>query len=92
MYNMYNKNLNKMNKEQLRMQMLSGIITENQYKAKLNEYGMTSLEDEDTQDVKDIISLLKQAADKCDNVEMEDLAFNLREYANEVEQTLNSML
>lgn len=26
-----------MTKEQLRMQMLSGIITENQYKAKLNE-------------------------------------------------------
>jgi hypothetical protein len=34
---MYNKNLNKMNKEQLRMQMLSGIITEGEYKAKLNE-------------------------------------------------------
>jgi hypothetical protein len=34
---MYNKNLNKMNKEQLRMQMLSGIITESEYKAKLNE-------------------------------------------------------
>ena len=28
---------NKMNKEQLRMQMLAGIITEGQYKAKLNE-------------------------------------------------------
>jgi hypothetical protein len=26
-----------MNKEQLRMQMLAGIITESQYKAKLNE-------------------------------------------------------
>jgi len=89
---MYNKNLNKMTQEQLRMQMLSGIITEGEYKAKLNEYGMTSLEDEDIQNVKDIISLLKQAADKCDNVEMEDLAFNLREYANEVEQTLNSMI
>ena len=34
---MYNKNLDKMNKEQLRMQMLAGIITEGQYKAKLNE-------------------------------------------------------
>jgi hypothetical protein len=34
---MYNKNLDKMNKEQLRMQMLSGIITESEYKAKLNE-------------------------------------------------------
>ena len=34
---MYNKNLNKMNKETLRMQMLAGIITEGQYKAKLNE-------------------------------------------------------
>ena len=34
---MYNKNLNKMNKEQLRMQMLAGIITEGQYKVKLNE-------------------------------------------------------
>ncbi len=34
---MYNKNLNKMTKEQLRMQMLAGIITEGQYKAKLNE-------------------------------------------------------
>jgi hypothetical protein len=35
---MYNKNLDKMNKETLRMQMLSGIITEGQYKAILNEY------------------------------------------------------
>ncbi len=34
---MYNKNLNKMTQEQLRMQMLAGIITEGQYKAKLNE-------------------------------------------------------
>ena len=34
---MYNKNLNKMNKETLRMQMLAGIITESQYAAKLNE-------------------------------------------------------
>lgn len=34
---MYNKNQNKMNKEQLRMQMLAGIITESQYKEKLNE-------------------------------------------------------
>ena len=59
-----------MKNEQLRMQMLSGIITEGEYKAKLSEYGMTNLEDEDIQDVKDIISLLKQTADKCDNVEM----------------------
>ena len=34
---MYNKNLNKMNKETLRMQMLAGIITESQYKSQLNE-------------------------------------------------------
>ena len=34
---MYNKNLDKMTKEQLRMQMLAGIITEGQYKEKLNE-------------------------------------------------------
>ena len=34
---MYNKNLDKMTQEQLRMQMLAGIITEGQYKAKLNE-------------------------------------------------------
>jgi hypothetical protein len=34
---MYNKNLNKMNKETLRMQMLAGIITEGQYKEMLNE-------------------------------------------------------
>jgi hypothetical protein len=34
---MYNKNLNKMTQEQLRMQMLAGIITEGQYKEKLNE-------------------------------------------------------
>jgi hypothetical protein len=34
---MYNKNLDKMNKEQLRMQMLAGIITEGQYVTKLNE-------------------------------------------------------
>ena len=34
---MYNKNLNKMTQEQLRMQMLAGIITEGQYKAMLNE-------------------------------------------------------
>jgi hypothetical protein len=33
---MYNK-LDKMTKEQLRMQMLAGIITEGQYKEKLNE-------------------------------------------------------
>jgi hypothetical protein len=34
---MYNKNLNKMNKETLRMQMLAGIITEDQYKEKLKK-------------------------------------------------------
>jgi len=34
---MYNKNLNNMNKETLRMQMLAGILTEGQYKAMLNE-------------------------------------------------------
>ena len=34
---MYNKNLDKMNKETLRIQMLAGIITEGQYKVKLNE-------------------------------------------------------
>jgi hypothetical protein len=34
---MYNKNQDKMTQEQLRMQMLAGIITEGQYKAKLNE-------------------------------------------------------
>ena len=34
---MYNKNLDKMNKESLRMQMLAGIITESEYAAKLNE-------------------------------------------------------
>jgi len=40
---MYNKNLNKMTQEQLRMQMLAGIITESQYKAKLNENDEYSL-------------------------------------------------
>lgn len=34
---MYNKNKNKMTQEQLRMQMLAGIITEGQYKSQLNE-------------------------------------------------------
>jgi flagellar hook-basal body complex protein FliE len=34
---MYNKNLNKMTQEQLRMQVLAGIITESQYKRKLSE-------------------------------------------------------
>jgi hypothetical protein len=34
---MYNKNLDKMTQEQLRMQMLAGIITEGQYKVKLDE-------------------------------------------------------
>lgn len=34
---MYNKNQDKMTQEQLRMQMLAGIITESQYKTKLNE-------------------------------------------------------
>ena len=34
---MYNKNINKMTQEQLRMQMLAGIITEGQYKKMLNE-------------------------------------------------------
>jgi hypothetical protein len=32
-----------MNKETLRMQMLAGIITEGQYKAKLNEIGITPI-------------------------------------------------
>ena len=32
-----------MNKETLRMQMLAGIITESQYKAKLNEIGITPI-------------------------------------------------
>jgi hypothetical protein len=35
---MYNKNLDKMTQEQLRMQFLSGVITESEYKIKLNEY------------------------------------------------------
>jgi hypothetical protein len=34
---MYNKNLNKMTQEQLRMQMLAGIITESQYKEKISD-------------------------------------------------------
>jgi hypothetical protein len=34
---MYNKNLNKMNKETLRMQMLAGIITEGEYKTFVND-------------------------------------------------------
>lgn len=34
---MYNKNQNTMTQEQLRMQMLAGIITESQYKEMLNE-------------------------------------------------------
>jgi hypothetical protein len=34
---MYKQNKNTMTQEQLRMQMLAGIITEGQYKAKLNE-------------------------------------------------------
>ncbi len=36
-------------------------------------------------------SVILQAADKCDNVEMEDLAFQLRKYADDTEETLNSM-
>ena len=36
-----------MNKETLRMQMLAGIITESQYKAKLNEDEDETDEDED---------------------------------------------
>jgi hypothetical protein len=43
-YNIYNKIL-KMNKETLRMQMLSGVITESEYKAKLEEDKGTSFED-----------------------------------------------
>jgi hypothetical protein len=34
---MYDKNLDKMTQEQLRMQMLAGIITESQYAAELDE-------------------------------------------------------
>jgi hypothetical protein len=34
---MYNKNINTMTKEQLRMQMLAGIITEGQYKKEVEE-------------------------------------------------------
>jgi hypothetical protein len=37
---MYNKNLDKMNKELLRMQMLAGIITESQYKQLLEDQGV----------------------------------------------------
>jgi hypothetical protein len=71
-----------------RMQQLSGIIKESQ----LNEYGMTSLEDEDIQDVKDIISLLRQAAEKADRIEMEDFAFKLRKDADDVEADLGNIL
>jgi len=81
-----------MDKQFLHMQKLANLITESEYKTKLDEYGLTNLEDEDVQDVQDIISLLRQAADKCDNVEMEDLAFNLRKYADDTEETLNSMI
>ena len=48
---------NKMNKEQLRMQMLSGIITENQYKAKLNEDDMLdSVSDETYEKMNNLVN------------------------------------
>jgi hypothetical protein len=40
---MYNKNLDKMTQEQLRMQMLAGIITEGEYKQQLDEIGIGSM-------------------------------------------------
>jgi hypothetical protein len=40
---MYNKNLDKMNKKALLMQKLAGIITENEYKTKLNELDSDSV-------------------------------------------------
>jgi hypothetical protein len=49
---MYNKNINKMTNEQLRMQMLAGIITEGQYKEKLNEAEGASLKDFALQKIK----------------------------------------
>ena len=46
-----------MNKEQLRMQMLSGIITENQYKAKLNEDDMLdSVSDETYEKMNNLVN------------------------------------
>jgi hypothetical protein len=46
MYNKNYKTLNNMNKETFRMQMLAGIITEGQYKAKLNENESFTPDDE----------------------------------------------
>jgi hypothetical protein len=49
--------MNKMNKEQLRMQMLSGIITESQYKAKLNEDDMPNpVSDETYEEMNNLIN------------------------------------
>jgi len=81
-----------LSEEFLKMQMRSVIITEGEYKAKLKEYGMTNLEDEDIQDIKDIISLLRQAAEKADRVEMEDFAFKLRKDSTEIEADLNNIM
>ena len=80
--------MKKLFNETYRMQKLAGVINE----SLLNEYGMTHLEDEDIEDVKDIVSLLRQAIEKCNNVEMEDLAFTLEKYANDIEQSLESLL
>jgi len=50
---MYNKNLDKMNKETLRMQMLAGIITEGQYKAMLNEGNIADFLNQNMDEVKE---------------------------------------
>jgi hypothetical protein len=81
---MYNKNIN-MNKEFLKMQKLAGLITEGQYKAKLNENedkimvdstSLTSYIDEmislsdDMEYTPDMVQALQDLKDELSNGEM----------------------
>jgi beta-glucosidase/6-phospho-beta-glucosidase/beta-galactosidase len=90
---MYNK-ISKMTQEQLRMQMLAGIITEGEYKAKLNENEEMQAYETDSNDpdyinhINIVFNRLKQAGYNLPSVivdDMEDLYydFDYRDYFTE---------
>ena len=75
---MYNKTKN-MNKETLRMQMLAGIITESQYKMKLNEDGDAPYYETDPDDpdyinyINIVFNRLKQAGYNLPSIMVDDM-------------------
>jgi hypothetical protein len=79
--NIYHENLDKMTQEQLRMQMLAGIITESQYKQKLNEE--ISIQDFNPKDIYDFGGAEDPLNDTVTVVDIEDKDFRNEDFKGE---------